>query len=252
MMGLTGGADDDEGLPWGDDDGRRLVGTADTIDHAASGKVFAVKDQGRCGSCWAFAANTALEGAVAINGNTTPVHLSEQQLVSCTTRSAAKIIGTNYGNGGCNGGWMDYAWDFQRDHGAMLDADYPYVSGNDGRTRRCKHNSSKTVGNVSTYGAVTTIADMKAKLVTHPLTIAIDASSYGFQYYKSGVLQANQCTTGLNHAVVVVGYSEGSNYWKIQNSWGTGWGDQGFILFEITSGLGVCAMNRYVWWAQMH
>ena len=115
MMGLLGGAaDDDEGLPWGDD-GRRLVGTADTIDHAASGKVFAVKDQGRCGSCWAFAANTALEGAVAINGNTTPVHLSEQQLVDCTNRSARKIVNKNYGNYGCNGGWMDNAWDFQRD-----------------------------------------------------------------------------------------------------------------------------------------
>jgi len=116
MTGLVGDADpDNEGLPMGDDNDRMLVATADSIDLAAAGHVGAVKDQGRCGSCWAFSANTALEGAIAIANNTAPVHLSEQQLVDCTNRSARKIVNKNYGNYGCNGGWMDNAWDFQRD-----------------------------------------------------------------------------------------------------------------------------------------
>jgi len=131
------------------------------------------------------------------------------------------------------------------------------------------------------------IQGVKDKVATHPLTIAINASSGTFQYYKSGVVAANSgCPTGINHAVVIVGYTssgddsgpgpdpepeppvenectvtkwwhscEGDdrrqlqdangldNYWKIQNSWASWWGDQGFILFEIAEGKGVCGMN---------
>jgi len=70
----------------------------------------------------------------------------------------------------------------------MLESDYPYTSGTSGSTGKCKHDSSKVVGNVSSYGAVTTVNIMKAKLSTHPLTIAIDASSNAFRYYRSGVI----------------------------------------------------------------
>lgn len=147
----------------------------------------------------------------------------------------------------------------------------------------------------------TNIDDVKAKLQTHPLTIAVDAGGSVFQFYKSGVVGKNDgCGTSLNHAVVVVGYTDTGddtqpdpqpdpspepnpptpvdetcdvykwwhtcnggngrrlqdvngyeNYWKIQNSWGTGWGDDGFILFEIADGEGVCGMNSYIEWAEV-
>ncbi len=86
-----------------------------TVDHHLAGHVVPVKDQGSCGSCWAFVANSALESAIAIKYNSTPVRLSEQYLVDCSTR--------NYG---CEGGWESRAYDFMMKNGARLDSDYPY------------------------------------------------------------------------------------------------------------------------------
>ena len=110
-----------------------------------------------------------------------------------------------------------------------------------------------------------------------PVTIAISASATGFRFYKKGVLLADDCTSNVNHAVVVVGFTSGkaepkckvtdwwisdctsaetidsagdANYWKVQNSWGTGWGDQGFIKMEISGGKGTCGMNSYSDWVE--
>merc|ERR1712012_824396 len=92
----------------------------------------------------------------------------------------------------------------------MTDADYPYTSGNTGRETTCAHDNNKTIGNVTSYGQITTnIDDVKAKLATHPLTIAVDAGRSAFQFYRSGVVTASDgCGTSLNHAVVIVGYTE--------------------------------------------
>ena len=253
-----------------------------------------VKNQGTCGSCWAFSATTAAEATLAIKNNSAPYRLSEQQLVDCTNTTTANknMFGKTYGTYGCGGGWMAYAWNFMRDHGAMEYGKYPYT----GKDETCKHNSSQTVGKIASYGRITTsIEDAKAKLREQPMTIAVDASSAAFQLYKSGVLDdTDNCGTSLNHAVVLVGFSEAgddvdptpeptpeptpdpvpvplecvvtkwwrncpdsgarrladaqgdTDYWKIQNSWGTSWGDQGFIKIAITSGSGVCAMNSYI------
>jgi len=102
--------------------GRKLGHAATAVDHHKDGFMHPVKDQGGCGSCWAFAANTALEGTIAKKTNSTPVRISEQQLVDCL-----------YDNKGCNGGWMSTAWRFQERQGYMYDSDYPYVSGTTGR-----------------------------------------------------------------------------------------------------------------------
>ena len=171
----------------------------------------------------------------------------------------------------------------------MLDSDYPYTSGSTGTETLCAHAVNKTVGKVTRWGKITTsIVDVKAKLHTHPMTIAINASGGMFQHYKSGVVGINDgCSTSLNHAVVLVGYTDDSrpdpqprptnctvhkwwhscegsedrrmlqdangynNYWKIQNSWSENWGDEGFILFEIADGDGVCGMNKYIEYAEM-
>jgi C1A family cysteine protease len=265
-----------------------------------------VKNQGGCGSCWAFAANSALEGTVSAKTGRNPVRMSEQHLVDCTLRNNSHnmdLFGEDFGLWGCGGGWMATAWYFQSKHGVMLDSDYPYTSGRTGTESKCAHDGSKTIGKVSSWNRIDasgSLDEVKQKLKEQPLTIAVDAGSSHFQFYSKGVVGANDgCPTGLNHAVVLVGYTEkdGSpspdpspepepqpdpdndaecnvykwwhscdednsrrmlkdengydNYWKIQNSWSTNWGDQGFILFEIAEGDGVCGMNSYIEYADM-
>ena len=102
------------------------------MDHAADGFMVSVKNQGGCGSCWAFAANTAAEGTLAKKTGASPVHLSEQQMVDCTLateRGGTPYNGKDYGAWGCEGAWMANAWDFMKDNGAMYESDYPYTSG---------------------------------------------------------------------------------------------------------------------------
>lgn len=113
----------------GSDGKRHLMETATNVDHFADGFMHRVKDQGNCGSCWSFGSNTTLEGTIAKKTNKAPVRLSEQHLVDCTLTTNSQNqqdFGKDYGNWGCEGGWMSSAWDFQIDHGAMLDSDYPY------------------------------------------------------------------------------------------------------------------------------
>ena len=130
---------------------RRLNDELRKVDHAADGYIHRVKDQGGCGSCWAFAANTASEGTLAKKTNNKNVrHISEQHLVDCTLsvssggkkfdRQGDNLGPIDYNGWGCNGAWMEYAWRFQRDHGAMLEEDYPYASGRTGTPgKECKH-----------------------------------------------------------------------------------------------------------------
>lgn len=135
--------------------GRGLVADATTVDHVKDGFMGPVKQQGNCGSCWAFAANSALEGAIAKKNGTSPVRLSEQQLVDCTLANNARnqqLFGKDYGLWGCGGGWMDTAWTFQKEQGIMLDSDYGYTSGRTGRETACAHDTSKTIGNVTNIG----------------------------------------------------------------------------------------------------
>ena len=105
---------------------------------------------------------------------------------------------------------MTWAWDFHRDQGVMLDADYPYFSGNTGGEGDCKHDASKTVGKVSHWGQIqNSISEVKAKVAQQPLTVALDASSAAFQFYRSGVIkEGDNCGNTLNHAVVLVGYTD--------------------------------------------
>ena len=110
---------------------------------------------------------------------------------------------------------MATAWYLQSKHGAMINDDYPYTSGNTSKETRCAHNSDKTIGKVTKLGQIDTsggIEGVKEKLKTHPITIAIDAGGSIFQYYKEGGISADAgCGTGLNHAVVLVGYTDGES-----------------------------------------
>ncbi|KAE8995706.1 hypothetical protein PF011_g16210 [Phytophthora fragariae] len=168
-------------------------------DWTKSGCVAGVKNQGQCGSCWAFAAIAALESAVCLSGGPLTL-LSEQQLLDCDTASGA-----------CQGGFPGDALEFiQRAGGVCTEDDYPYVSGDSGDHGSCQTSSCK------------------------PEAVTI-------RKYKGGVVSS--CTsTDLDHAVLAVGYGGGSDgsspFFKIKNSWGTQWGEAGFIRLKRGAGTG--------------
>jgi len=187
-----------------------------------------VKNQGACGSCWAFSAIGALESAYALKFNKL-VSFSEQQLVSC-----------DGGDYGCQGGWMDAAFDFlSHSAGICTEEDYPYSSGISSARGDCLVNQCTPVPDSIPKGFVDVPpneAAMVAALAQHgPLSVAVEADQAAFQFYHSGVVTGT-CGTHLNHGVLLVGYgidqTSGTTYWKVKNSWGPGWGEAGYIRIQ--------------------
>ena len=211
------------------------------VNWVDAGAVTGVKDQGACGSCWAFGTTGSLEGAHFIATGEL-LSFSEQQLVDCASF-------TGYGNLGCYGGLATYAYNYYMDGNmAELESVYPYTSGNGSMTLNCQYDSlSKTAVTVSTYLNVTAEnpTQMKAALVQQPLAVGIEADKMAFQTYTSGVLSGSACGTNLDHAVLVVGdgTEDGQDYWLVKNSWNTTWGDQGYIKLAKDSKYGTCGVQ---------
>lgn len=153
----------------------------------------AVKDQGLCGSCWAFTSNTALEGTLALKTGRAPLRLSEQHILECTYMGRRDKTGTDYDMWGCDGGWMAAAWDYQTVNGFITDADYPYTSGADdgGSLPSCKQEEKedKVIGKVTGYRAERNVGKMLEQVKFQPMSIAIDAGSRDFSLYSGGVLK---------------------------------------------------------------
>lgn len=200
-----------------------LLGRDSSLDWRERGRVSRVKDQGSCGSCWAFATTGALESALAARNRYTL--LSEQNLVDCSRR---------YGNNGCSGGLMDAALRYVRDHGIMSSADYPYRA----KDGQCRFRRDKAV--TRSRGSARIPAGNESMLrmavaLFGPIPVAIDASQRSFHSYKSGVYDERGCKSSpraLNHAVLLVGYGSdkaAGDYWLIKNSWGRSWGDNGYM-----------------------
>lgn len=182
-----------------------------------------VKNQGGCGSCWAFAATSALEGTIGVHNQQVTERFSEQQSVDCTrdTPENQEKFGKTYRMYGCRGGWMTPAWEFMHDQGAMLNKDYPYKA----KDQDCFHEESKTIGRVKDWAidGRNHLYSMKRRVRMQPGAVALSASSRQFQFYKSGTLKkccdndnCNEDTVPINHAVTVVGYSEGSSDKKVR------------------------------------
>ena len=199
-----------------------------SVDWVAAGAVTDVKNQGSCGSCWSFSTTGALEGAYQIKyGNLQS--FSEQQLVSCDTTDA-----------GCNGGWMDDAFTWVKNNGGITtEAAYPYSSGT-GTNAACITGNTLVTGSAPTSFTDVTPGSVNALMsavAQQPVSIAIQANQLAFQSYSSGVL-TGRCGQNLDHGVLAVGYgtddsvgtaSSGLDYWKVKNSWGTSWGEGGYI-----------------------
>jgi len=194
------------------------VALPDTVDWRTSDMVTPVKDQAQCGSCWAFSATGGLEGQWKKSGRSL-ASFSEQQLVDCSGSE---------GNQGCNGGWMDSAFQYIEDVGGIqLEGTYPYQA----RNHACRADSSKFVGKVSGYTDVASKDEnalQQAVATVGPISVAIDASHTSFQLYSSGIYDEGRCSqTRLDHGVLAVGYGDG--YWLVKNSWGTSWGMSGYL-----------------------
>jgi C1A family cysteine protease len=195
------------------------------VDWQAAGKVTPVKNQGQCGSCWAFSATGSTESQTAIKQGQTGnsiVSLSEQQLVDCSGSE---------GNNGCNGGLMDYAFNYMQKNGGLCsEAEYAYTA----RNGACKASTCGTkYSPITGHTDVTSdsYASLEAAVAAGPVSIAIEADQTAFQHYSSGVMSGT-CGTSLDHGVLAVGYgTSGSDmYWKVKNSWGASWGMNGYIL----------------------
>jgi len=192
-----------------------------------------VKDQGYCGSCWAFAATEQIESdAIRTLGLT--YTLSAAQVTQCT----------NGGRDGCNGGWQSSAYNYVKNAGGIeTQANYPYSSTTyNGVTGTCVANSAlfNTV-TVSSYATVAGESAMANYVQTKgPLSITVDASNWNT--YKTGIMSS--CSTSTNHAVQAVGVDTATGgYWKVRNSWSSGWGESGFI--RLAYGRNTCAIATY-------
>jgi C1A family cysteine protease len=200
------------------------------LDWRAKGAVSPVKDQGQCGSCWAFSTVGYLESQWLIKNKSSQT-FSEQQLVDCDNVDA-----------GCNGGLMQAAFEYVQTNGIEADTKYPYTA----RGQTCKFNKASVVSTVSDVQCFEDNTDEQVKQYLNsigPLAIALDATD--FQYYDSGVLKCEG--SQLDHGVLLVGYGseDGEDFWIVKNSWGKNWGESGFVRISTKAGEN-CAVGIYV------
>jgi len=192
-----------------------------SLDWVALGKVTPVKNQGQCGAVWAFTTTGAIESMIAIQyGSLIP--LSEQELIDCDKTSF-----------GCNGGLTENGYAFAMKNGLCTEADYPFH----GTSGACKMSQCQPSPHTQISGYYNVIAkdenSLGVSVDIEPVAVTVDASQWSL--YASGIFTCPGAQVNLDHTALVVGYGyQGTTgYWKVKNSWGTSWGEQGYIRIVI-------------------
>ncbi|XP_078150063.1 senescence-specific cysteine protease SAG39-like [Carex rostrata] len=204
------------------------------MDWRDHGAVTGVKNQNPCGSCWAFSSVAVIESIVKIKTGQL-MSLSEQEVLDCT------------GKGSCQGGNMEEAYKFViRNGGLTTESNYPYTK----KQGLC--NSKRMSASAATISGYQMVQNSEAALLNavanQPVSVALEGSGKDFQFYKGGLF-TGYCGNKLDHAVAVVGYgsSAGTNYWLVKNSWGSDWGEAGYMQMQrdIGSDGGLCGITLY-------
>jgi len=193
-----------------------------------------VYNQAQCGSCWAFSITENIESQWALAGNQL-VSLSMQQVVSCDTS-----------DDGCGGGDPPTAYEYVIGAGGLEPySDYPYTSEN-GETGSCQFNAGDIVAKISSFTTIGSEQQAQSYLTSNgPLSVCVDAESW--QYYNGGIITtSSDCGTSLDHCVMITGYGtqDGTNYWWVRNSWGTDWGQSGYL--QVQSMQDVCGIAQEI------
>jgi len=226
-------------------DASTAIKADDSVDWSAAGDVTPVKDQGSCGSCWAFSTTGNIEGQWALAGNKL-TSLSEQNLVDCDHKCCT-FENEQACDAGCDGGLPQNAYEYVISAGGIDTEDSYKYEGYDGT---CRFKPASVGAKIANWTFVSKNEDqIAAYLVANgPLSIAVDAIEW--QFYVGGVFYL-PCGTDLDHAVLLVGYGVETNiffqnmpYWTVKNSWGSWWGSSGYIYVE--KGVGECGINTYV------
>lgn len=208
-----------------------------------------IRDQGQCGSCWAFAASEVLTDRFCIFSNVTiNTVLSPQDLVSCDSR-----------NRGCGGGFIGKSWDYLKKTGIVAETCLPYTAGESGASGICPFGSEPSLNfckegkfkkfKVKAHAQLLSVTEAKQALVNAgPIEAGFNVYE-DFLAYKSGVYRRNSENFVGGHAVKVIGYgkdNDGTEYWIVANSWGTVWGEEGFFRIAF----GECAFESQLWTGQ--
>ncbi|RHZ08032.1 hypothetical protein DYB31_006438 [Aphanomyces astaci] len=198
-----------------------------------------IANQGSCGSCWAFATIGTVETAHCIATGEL-LDLSEQQLVSCDKK-----------NSGCNGGNPSPAIDWMQ-QGVCTEESYPYTSGKSSQSGTCQTSCTKKQLTIGKTKKTSGESSLMTVLESQPATVAVESGNAVWRNYKSGIV--SQCPGGQSdHAVIAVGYGTSTgDYFKIKNSWGTQWGDNGYMYLKRgMSGKGMCNVAEWVWYPEL-
>jgi C1A family cysteine protease len=207
-----------------------------SVDWVTAGAVTGIKNQGQCGDCWAFSTVGSLEG-LYFQSKGTLDSFSEQQLTDCSDAQ---------GNMGCNGGLMDNAFKYVELYGIESETDYPFR----GVDQKCQYDATKSVYKITGYTDVTPKSNLALQTASASQVVSIAIDAENIMMYTSGVFSDKNCGTQLDHGVTLVGYgtdaTSSTPYWLVKNSWGTTWGEAGYIRFlrsTVDQETAICCLN---------